>query len=562
MPNVKMSVSTLLDHGLRTAPAAALLIDENAPETLETPGEMEVRLMTAAKKVSVSDRTQAVLATAVLGAKSPQELAGVMINARYAALGGAAGVLGAATGAVQVCPDRVGYYQHYKNGSIYWSPGSGAHEVRGAIRTKWAALSWERGLLGYPRTGELTGRDPQKEGRCQHFQNGSIYWHAQTGAREVHGAILTKYRALGEEASLLGYPTTDETGTPDGRGRFNHFQRGSLYWTSTTSAHEVHGLIRDYWAQQGWERNAQLGYPISDELIPHRGIGHTGIPTLRKPLLELPADVLRLPDPQPSPAITAVKVVAPTATTAAKKATTTKARAATAAPVVTATPTVKLGSTAALVAAPVLTLNPSVLIVDRTGRSQDRFSDFENGVVFWRRGTTAATLLAPRTKSPQGTKTAWTAAEIAALVGARVRQALGAFPGATLGAVTFIGTTGYSFDGAGVHNRAHRVRVTLSGKRAGMPTQAATAQIEVRAEISFDPVDREIVAYLTYWQVLSSQGDFHGGGSLSRALHTRLDPVLWREFLITKVPATQKDPIAILAVKTHTDGRVAVYFEP
>jgi uncharacterized protein with LGFP repeats len=43
-----------------------------------------------------------------------------------------------------------GCYRHYENGSIYWSPKSGANEVHGDIRAKWASLGWELGFLGYP----------------------------------------------------------------------------------------------------------------------------------------------------------------------------------------------------------------------------------------------------------------------------------------------------------------------------------------------------------------------------------------------------------------------------
>ena len=42
----------------------------------------------------------------------------------------------------------------------------------------------------------------------------------------------------------LGYPTTNEQTTTDGIGRYNHFQKGSIYWSPTTGAHEVFGLIR------------------------------------------------------------------------------------------------------------------------------------------------------------------------------------------------------------------------------------------------------------------------------------------------------------------------------
>ena len=53
---------------------------------------------------------------------------------------------------------------------------------------------------------------------------------------------------------MLGYPVTDETITPDGRGRYNHFQYGSIYWTPFTAAHETHGAIRERWASLGWDK--------------------------------------------------------------------------------------------------------------------------------------------------------------------------------------------------------------------------------------------------------------------------------------------------------------------
>ena len=40
-----------------------------------------------------------------------------------------------------------------------------------------------------------------------------------------------------------------------------------IYWTLENGAREVHGAIRDTWANMGWERS-QLGYPVSDESGP------------------------------------------------------------------------------------------------------------------------------------------------------------------------------------------------------------------------------------------------------------------------------------------------------
>ncbi|HEX8538822.1 MAG TPA: N-acetylmuramoyl-L-alanine amidase, partial [Cystobacter sp.] len=186
---------------------------------------------------------------------------GGAILERYNSLGGAGGVLGGCVTSELPTPDGRGRYNHFQRGSIYWTPETGAWEVHDLIRDKWSALGWERSVLGYPLTNETA--TPDGRGRYNHFEQGSIYWTPETGAHEVHHLIREKWAALGWETGL-GYPTTDELTTPDTVGRYNHFQTGSIYWTPTTGAHEVRGLIRDKWASLGWETSA-LGYPVSDE---------------------------------------------------------------------------------------------------------------------------------------------------------------------------------------------------------------------------------------------------------------------------------------------------------
>lgn len=131
------------------------------------------------------------------------------------------------------------------------------------IRQKWRELGAEDGFLGLPQTEERVC--PDGRGRYIHFAGGSIYWSPESGAHAIYGAIREKWAALGwETCSFLGYPTTDECGTPDGTGRFNHFEKdGSIYWTPAHGACEIHGPIRTEWARQGWE-TGPLGYPISD----------------------------------------------------------------------------------------------------------------------------------------------------------------------------------------------------------------------------------------------------------------------------------------------------------
>lgn len=150
------------------------------------------------------------------------------IDDKYQELGGPGGWLGPPQTDELPCPDGVGRYRHYANGSIYWAPQPGAHEVHGAIRDEWSQLGWERSFLGYPLTDE-TGT-PDGIGRFNHFQEGSVYWTSATGAHEVHGAIRDKWAQLGWERSEFGYPTSDETSTPDRLARFSTFQHGEIYW--------------------------------------------------------------------------------------------------------------------------------------------------------------------------------------------------------------------------------------------------------------------------------------------------------------------------------------------
>lgn len=146
--------------------------------------------------------------------------------------------------------------------------GAQAAEPYGKIGEKYAALGGHGGVLGLPVGDEANA---PFGGRFHDFKGGSIYWHPQIGqAFAVWGAIGGKFHALGNAG--FGYPITDESTTPDRRGRYNHFRamqlpgrpESSIYWTPETGAHEIHGLIRDAWAKAGWERG-KLGYPTSDE---------------------------------------------------------------------------------------------------------------------------------------------------------------------------------------------------------------------------------------------------------------------------------------------------------
>jgi peptidoglycan/xylan/chitin deacetylase (PgdA/CDA1 family) len=150
------------------------------------------------------------------------------ILTKYRSLGTVMSLLRFPTTDERGCLDRVGRYNHFQGGSIYWTSGTGAHEVHGGIGAKWASLGWERGLLRYPVSDEVavTG------GRASQFQGGNIYWSQATGAHEVHGGILARYLQLGGSASRLGLPVSDEYSVS--AGRRSDFQHGSILWNATT----------------------------------------------------------------------------------------------------------------------------------------------------------------------------------------------------------------------------------------------------------------------------------------------------------------------------------------
>ncbi|PRQ10319.1 hypothetical protein C1Y63_12085, partial [Corynebacterium sp. 13CS0277] len=67
--------------------------------------------------------------------------------------------------------DGVGRFNHFENGSIYWTPSTGAHIVAGNIREYWKRQGWERSRYGYPAGEEQRVDDL---GVKQEFQNRSI----------------------------------------------------------------------------------------------------------------------------------------------------------------------------------------------------------------------------------------------------------------------------------------------------------------------------------------------------------------------------------------------------
>ncbi|MFF0214040.1 FG-GAP-like repeat-containing protein [Streptomyces vinaceus] len=212
------------------------------------------------------------------GTTTPRQLCGPIL-AKFNAAGGIA-TLGYPTTDITESTDAVGRFVHFRqegqgsdNGSIYWHPNTGAWTIINGIRQKWMSLGAERGVMGYPTSDEAVTFD--NNGWFSTFSGGgggAIYFTFEFGGQSVRGTIYKKYIELGGPSGPLGYPTTDEINNPDNIGRYNHFRHkgqtsdtASIYWTTTTAK---------AWSVRGTIREkwvslgaekSWLGYPQSDE---------------------------------------------------------------------------------------------------------------------------------------------------------------------------------------------------------------------------------------------------------------------------------------------------------
>ncbi|MDQ6650649.1 MAG: hypothetical protein M3Z02_11145 [Actinomycetota bacterium] len=189
------------------------------------------------------------------------EIHGALLE-HYLALGGPSSGLGLPTTDETGVTGVAGARRSQLSGAtLLWSPSTKAQAVHGAIRDRYEALSGPAGMLGLPTTDEYAVNG----GRAQTFTGGRVFWSAGTGAHEMHGALLARYLAVGGPWSGLGLPRTDETdvpGVPDARE--NRLTGALLIWSPPTAAHEVHGAILDRYVGLDGPVSA-LGLPTSDE---------------------------------------------------------------------------------------------------------------------------------------------------------------------------------------------------------------------------------------------------------------------------------------------------------
>jgi hypothetical protein len=106
--------------------------------------------------------------------------------------------------------DGAGYYLPGKNNNsfFYYSNKTKAASANwGQVRDKYIKDNYEYGELGWPEISESPL--PDRIGFFQRFNHGFIYWHPRYGAYVVLNKIFDAWKTVGWEAGQLGYPMAD-----------------------------------------------------------------------------------------------------------------------------------------------------------------------------------------------------------------------------------------------------------------------------------------------------------------------------------------------------------------
>ncbi|MCS4535972.1 alpha/beta hydrolase-fold protein [Corynebacterium sp. HS2168-gen11] len=117
-----------------------------------------------------------------------------------------------------------GYVQKFEHGYVVRRPDNKNHWVRGAIAAKYTELNTAASPLGFPTSDEIL----LPGGAFQKFDNGSIYWSPATGAHVIYkGLIFDAWGQASYERGAYGYPTSDQTIVPNS-GEYVTFQHGKI----------------------------------------------------------------------------------------------------------------------------------------------------------------------------------------------------------------------------------------------------------------------------------------------------------------------------------------------
>ena len=108
----------------------------------------------------------------------------------------------------------------------------------------------------------------KNNGRYNNFENGTVTWSSQTGARLLYGPVRDRWANTGREDGPLGVPLADEQSIANNAAHFADFENGSsIWWTSLTGAHEISSDVRASWFGAGGYAGS-LGFPTEGATTP------------------------------------------------------------------------------------------------------------------------------------------------------------------------------------------------------------------------------------------------------------------------------------------------------
>ena len=158
----------------------------------------------------------------------------------------------------EIASSKGGVYQRFEHGVAYWTRATGAQFVAEPVLSAWGGYWYEKGSMGYPRSGVVSGAGGSLR---QSFEGGVAYWRSGGRASFVRGGILTAWTAAGGERSRFGLPTTSEIASSKG-GVYQRFEHGVAYWTRATGAQFVAEPVLSAWGGY-WYEKGSMGYPRS-----------------------------------------------------------------------------------------------------------------------------------------------------------------------------------------------------------------------------------------------------------------------------------------------------------
>ena len=178
--------------------------------------------------------------------------------------------LGSPLGPVRTGLKNGGAYRQYQRGFVVYSPATGAQVSRGAVRTVYAKLGYEKGKFGYPVSGEFKSGIAFDNTVYQQYQGGWITWAAPLGAHPISGAIGARWKAgQGKYGGFNAAQTDEMVGLKDG-GAGQWFDGGTIYWSPKTGARAINGPIAGIWLQDGADKS-RLGYPVTEQYATPNG---------------------------------------------------------------------------------------------------------------------------------------------------------------------------------------------------------------------------------------------------------------------------------------------------